>query len=283
MSKFNFDYQAYLKTFSWRTQEEVSNKDYIKSAPAYTTPNNSRINYKLGNYDLETKANRDFIKESSRFFYHKMMEDDEWVNEKYTDVELIEDETEKANVIKKKAIYDSIDTTTIPGFTPLDQAIFLFYSLLEEDQQVNGGANSGNVCNMATSQMVQKIGAINMTDSMLYDPILEEFENTPQPPDAPKPFKGNYLKTLNKLALIENLGSEFKVEKEVEEKISIIGDIPAIRKMNSYSQVVDADLYQFGMPDFNLKFAQKDLMCNLKVEKTDHKQKIIVLVDSSAM
>ena len=75
MSKFNFDYQAYLKTFSWRTQEEVSNKEYIKSAPAYTTPNNSRINYKLGNYDLETKANRDFIKESSRFFYHKMMED----------------------------------------------------------------------------------------------------------------------------------------------------------------------------------------------------------------
>jgi hypothetical protein len=282
MSKFNFDYQSYLKTFSWRTQEEVSNKDYIKSAPAYTTPNNSRINYKLGNYDLETKANRDFIKESSRFFYHKMMEEDEWVNEKYTDVELIEDETEKANVIKKKAIYDSIDTTTIPGFTPLDQAIFLFYSLLEEDQQVNGGANSGNVCNMATSQMVQKIGAINMTDSMLYDPILEEFENTPQPPNAPKPFKGNYLKTLNKLALIENLGSEFKVEKEVEEKISIIGDIPAVRKMNSYSQVVDADLYQFGMPDFNLKFAQKDLMCNLKVEKTDHKQKIICMIDSSS-
>jgi hypothetical protein len=281
MSNFKFDYQAYLKTFSWRNQEEVSNKDYIRSAPAYITPNNSRINYRLGNYDLETKANRDFIKESSKFFYHKMMENEEWVNEKYTDVELIEDEVEKATVLKKKAIYDSLDTATIPGFTPLDQAVFLFYSLLEQDEQQNNSANAGNIGNMAIDQMIQKIGAINMTDTLLYDPILEEFENAPQPSNAPKPFKGNYLKTLNKLALIENLGSEFKIEKEVEEKISIIGDIPAVRKMNSYSQVVDADLYQFGMPTFNLKFAQKELMCNLKVEKTDHKQMIILLVDSS--
>ena len=62
MSNFKFDYTSYLKTFSWKSQEEVSNNDYIKSAPAYTTPNNSRINYKLGNYYLETKSNRDLIK-----------------------------------------------------------------------------------------------------------------------------------------------------------------------------------------------------------------------------
>lgn len=278
---FRFDYQAYLKTFSWKAKEEVNNKDYIKSAPAYTSPNNSRINYRLGNYDLETKSNRDFIKESSRFFYHKMMEEENWVNKRYEDVDLITDEAEKNSVLKKKAIYDTLDTASIPGFTPLDQAVFLFYTLLEEDNRTNGGANSGNICNMDTSQMVQKIGAINMTDSLLYDPTLEEFEDTPQPKNAPKPFKGNYLKTLNKLALIENLGSEFKIEKEVEEKISIVGDIPAIRKMDSYSQVVDADLYQFAMPDFGLKFVKKDLMCNLKVEKTEHKQKIICMVDSS--
>jgi uncharacterized protein with von Willebrand factor type A (vWA) domain len=51
--------------------------------------------------------------------------------------------------------------------------------------------------------------------------------------------------------------------------------------MRDYSQLHNVDLYQRLMPTFDLKLLTKDLIVNVPVDRTEHKQKIIIMLDYS--
>ncbi len=81
--------------------------------------------------------------------------------------------------------------------------------------------------------------------------------------------------------MVKSLGSEFKIEKEIEEKRASNSHLTSKKMMRDYSELHQVDLYQRLMPTFNTKMLTKELVVTVPVDRTEHKQKIIMLVDYS--
>ena len=86
---------------------------------------------------------------------------------------------------------------------------------------------------------------------------------------------------MNNLSLVGQFGSEFKVEKEISEKIVANSDQYSKLIMRDYSQFFMMDLYQKMFPNFATKFLTKDLTVNVPVDRKEQIQKIIILLDFS--
>ena len=86
---------------------------------------------------------------------------------------------------------------------------------------------------------------------------------------------------MNKISIIGDLGTQFKVEKEVDEKIVANSDQYSKMIMRDYSQFHMIDLYQKMFPNFKTKFLTKDLTVNVPVDRKEQKQKIIIMLDFS--
>jgi uncharacterized protein with von Willebrand factor type A (vWA) domain len=89
------------------------------------------------------------------------------------------------------------------------------------------------------------------------------------------------MEIMNKISIIGDLGTQFKVEKEVDEKIVANSDQYVKKIMRDYSQFHMIDLYQKMFPNFKSKFLTKDLTVNVPVDRKEQKQKIIILLDYS--
>ena len=89
------------------------------------------------------------------------------------------------------------------------------------------------------------------------------------------------MSILNKVSIIGQLGSQFKVEKEVEEKIVSNSDTYAKMMMRDYAQIAQVDLYQRLFPNFPVKLLMKDLVVSVPVDRKEQKQKIIIILDYS--
>lgn len=245
--------------------QEDDDKDlFVANNESYFTPKSHDITSKIG-WDLATKANKDLIKEMSRFFFHRMIGDPNYVNSKYNDLSVLE-EKDIEHYTEKKAFYDDLWDKFIPGLTPLEKALSVFEQV--RNKEGNRQEYSGKSLRHAASEM-------KFREDVYTDPIYNELidEN-----DFGKKFKAQIL---NKISLIKELGAEFKVEKDVEIKHVTNSRIVAKKMMRDYSQVYNVELYQRLMPTFNLKLLTKDLIINVPIEKTEHKQKIIILVDYS--
>lgn len=254
---------------SWSSYSFVSsfedNDDdlMVKDPVSYITPTKVEIKKKSNLYKEEAITT---IKELARVCYYKMMDDKNYLREDLADWNNISDDLKNTYGIKKE-LYDSIYEQYIPGFTPLEQAIAIFLKLQEKTT-----AETGEQTDEDEVDLQQSLGF----DRELYsDPTINEQLNYNEL------SKERKMDIMNKISIVGDLGNEFKVEKEVDEKIVPNSDQYSKMIMRDYSQFHMIDLYQKMFPNFRTKFLTKDLTVNVPVERKEQKQKIIILLDYS--
>jgi uncharacterized protein with von Willebrand factor type A (vWA) domain len=237
----------------------------VRDPENYTTPSKR---------DIESKANIwrqsavDQIKELARVCYFKMIGDKNYFIDEYADFENLADDV-KEQLSAKKALYDSIYETFIPGFTPLDQAIAI-YKQMSREAEKQDREDSDDV----DQEMIQK-AQLNFDREMYMDPSINEQL------ELNEHSKNRKMSIMNNISIIGELGSQFKVEKEIDEKIVSNSDIYAKKMMRDYAQIANIDLYQKLFPNFDVKLLTKDLVVNVPVDRKEQKQKIIILLDFS--
>lgn len=246
--------------------DEDDDKDlYIKSHEGYFTPKTIDVERAI-DWKNNTKKNRDLIKEMSRFFYYKMLDDKSYFDEKFNDLSKL-DESAVEMFKAKESFYNDLWDKYVPGFSPMEKAMSIYRGM----QKLSGN----NAKEFSAEDMGDLQGLIDFDDEIYKDADYNELLDTNH-------FSKKYrFEILDLLSLVKNLGSEFKVQKEVEEKLVANSSIIAKKIMRDYSQMHNIELYQRLMPTFNLKLLTKDLIVNVPVERTEHKQKIIILLDYS--
>lgn len=248
-------------------QVEDDNSDlFVKEPENYVTPTARDIEKKIYN---GKKAIYDQIKELARVCYFKMIGDKEYIAEKYKDFDQLNDDSKSA-AEQKKEFYDKIFDTFIPGFTPLEQALAIYEQMKQTSQEKQDRTGE-----KPTEEEVMAHCALEFDRELYFDADLNEMLELN---DVSKDRK---MSVLNKVSIIGDLGSQFKVEKEVAEKIVANSDLIAKRMLRDYSQIVNIELYQKLFPNFESKLLTKDLVVNVPVERKEQKQKIIILLDFS--
>jgi hypothetical protein len=257
----NFNWGNYGRDYSF---SEDNDDLYIKNHPNYFTPTYTDIYWRIGHV-VNTMENRNLIKEMSRFFYYKILGDKNYFEDKYEDLTKLS-ESDIVTLSAKKKFYDELWDKFIPGMSPLEKALSVFGELKR---------TQGERKVYEADSLERVLDNLNFNSDLYADPLLNEIL------DVNDHTKKNKTSILNKLALIKNLGSEFKVEKEIEEKVVDNSRIRVPKIMKDFSQINNIELYQRLMPNFNLKLLTKDVSVTVPVDRNEHKQKIIILLDYS--
>lgn len=255
-SKSNWSYYSFFNT-----EVEENNEDlFVKSPENYETPTVSQIKNKTHVYK---QSSYDTIKELARVCYLKMIDDRDYISEKYIDFDSLSD-LDKQDYTLKKEFYDTIYESFIPGFTPLEQAIAIYLKMKTKEHQENDDSD-GEGFN----------STLDFNREIYSDPTInEQLEIN----ELSKSYK---MQIMNLISLIGDFGSQFKVEKEIDEKIVSNSDEYTKKIMRDYSQFHMIDLYQKMFPNFRSKFLTKDLTVNVPVDRKEQKQKIIIILDFS--
>ena len=255
---------AKWSTLSWNTGygSDDNSKLFVKDPITYETPTSREIKNKTC---LWVEKAIDEIKNLARLCYFKMIDEHDYISEAYADlVNLPEEETNEYK--SKKELYDQVFDTYIPGFTPLEQAIAI-YRQMEQDNANDGGEFIDN-------PDARKI-------SLYFNRELYSDATINEQLDFNELSKDRKMDIFNKMSIVGDLGHQFKVEKEIQEKIVSNSDTSAKKIMRDYSQFSNVELYQKLFPNFRSKFLTKDLIVNIPVERKEQKQMIIVLLDFS--
>lgn len=280
-SSYSSGRSTYRSSWNWSTYSglgDVLTEDedelFIKNHDNYFTPKSYEIeNMMPWGTGLRTSENIKLVKEFSRFFFHRMMEDKAYIDSHYMvpDSDLTEEQLNEKSA--KTTFYEELWDKYIPGFTPLEKAMALFNQLTEKKEQKGEKGNAVRV----TEESRADLDSIKFDEGIFTDPEYNELLDS----DFFKKHGFNKVSVLNKISLIQHLGAHFKVEKEIDEKVVPNSNLVAKKMMRDYSQVFNVDLYQRLFPDFKSKLVTKNLTVNVPVDRTEHKQKIIILLDFS--
>jgi hypothetical protein len=252
--------------YSFFTELDDDNDDlFVKDPISYITPTAKEIKKKVS---ANKQASIDTIKELARVCYLKMVEDTDYIAEKYVAFDTL-DEAEQNTYNQKKELYDGIFDIYIPGYTPLEQAISIYLKIKQ-----NLTDEYGDPIDDGEEKLEMK-NALDFDRKVYNDPnINEQLELN-------EISKDRKMEILNYLSLVGAFGSEFKVEKEISEKIVSNSDQYAKMIMRDYAQFHMIDLYQKMFPNFATKFLTKDLTVNVPVDRKEQIQKIIIILDYS--
>lgn len=254
---------SYWDSYFYEAQDDDSGL-VVKEPENYTTPTGRDIEIKAAVYK---KSSIDQIKELARVCYFKMIGDKDYFKDEYKDLSGLDDDNRSAMTTKKE-FYDNIFDTFIPGFTPLDQAIAIFKQMSTREEHKGEKDEDGKVQLMQQTQL--DFDRKLYTDPDINDQLeLNEWS------------KSRKMVILNKISIIGDLGTQFKVEKEIDEKIVSNSDTYAKKMMRDYAQIAQVDLYQKLFPNFPVKLLTKDLVVNVPVDRKEQKQKIIIILDFS--
>ncbi len=257
--------KSYWSRSGWESFAHVSlfeqDEDlFVKNPENYVTPSKSEIKKKVNAYkDSSIKT----IKELSRVCYFKMIEEKDYLSDVYQNFEELDD-SEKQEYEQKKPFYDSLYDQFIPGFTPLEQAIAIFLKMKTTD-----------------STECSEESEIDMTKGLDFDRDIYSDPNINEQLDINELSKERKIEIMNLISLIGDFGTQFKVEKEIDEKIVSNSDEYVTKIMRDYSQFHMINLYQKMFPNFKTKFLTKDLTVNVPVDRKEQKQKIIIILDFS--
>lgn len=241
--------------------EENNDDLFVKSPDNYLTPTEKEIRRKTHVY---RQTSIDTIKELARVCYLKMIEDRDFIAEKFADYDQLSDE-DKNDYNVKKSFYESIYEQYIPGFTPLEQAVAIFLQMNKKETE--SGKREQYEDNFQSS--------LDFNRELYTDPTINEQL------EISELSKERKMQIMNNISLIADFGTQFKVEKEVDEKIVSNSDEYLTKIMRDYSQFHMLNLYQKMFPNFRTKFLTKDLTVNVPVDRKEKKQKIIIILDFS--
>lgn len=246
--------------------ESLDNDDdlVVKDPVNYTTPTRKEIEQKI---DVWKQSSIDQIKELARVCYFKMIEDKDYFKPEYADFSKLSEDN-KAAMEQKKEFYDQIFDTYIPGFTPLEQAVAIYKKMQKEATHEQSGDEGEEMD-------VMKNCTLDFDRDVYTDPnINDQLELN-------EISRNRKMSVLDKVSIIGDLGTQFKVEKEIDEKIVSNSDTYAKKMMRDYAQIANVDLYQKLFPNFPVKLLTKDLVVNVPVDRKEQKQKIIIILDFS--
>lgn len=250
-------------TYSFIVDYEDDDSDlFVKDPINYITPTSKEIKKKL-RY-VKKQESIDMIKELARVCYFKMIEDSEYLADKFKDVDALDDQG-KSEYAKKKDLFDSIYDKYIPGFTPLEQAVAIYLQLQNKNEDGER----------------EESDEIDLEKGLDFDRSLYTDPNINEQLELNELSKDKKMEIMNHLSLVGKFGNEFKVEKEISEKIVANSDQYSKMIMRDYAQMHMMDLYQKMFPNFRTKFLTKDLTVNVPVDRKEQIQKIIIILDFS--
>ena len=261
--------KSYWGSFKWGYDEDDDSDLIFKEHPNYITPTASDIKYKTTNYIFHTSENVKIIKNLSRYFYHKLVENEDiWVDDCSDPDNIPEEFANDYNTYK--SVIEQLQTSSVFGRSPLEKAIHVLQTILDNNKK-KGPQETEDLL----ERLDKDAARCDFNDETLMDPILNELCDLNE---FTKKFKNDVLR---KISMVKNFGSQFKIEKEIEEKVVSNSSIIVKKRFKDFSQIMNVELYQRLLPNFNLKLATQDLFVNVPVDRTEHKQKIIMLVDYS--
>lgn len=252
----NWSYTSFLKL----ANDDDENM-FVKSPENYLTPTVEQIKTKT-NYWTHKDLKR--IKELSRVCYLKMIDDPEYIAKEF------EDPCNSPGMTpeewrKTKDMYDNVYTTYVPGFTPLEQAIAINHKINDIASKEHQNKHKGR----------GRSRAYEFRRSDYADPTINSQLDM-------CPFNREYsLDILNNISLMGDLGSQFKVEREIGETEVGYSDTLKSKLMTSYDQITMINMYQRMLHGYDIRFLTKNLVVNVPVETSEKKQKIIILLDFS--
>lgn len=249
-------------SFSWDYGGDNNDNLIVKDPVTYLTPTAAEIRKKVR---APKQTSIDTIKELARVCYFKMIDEREYLVEKYADYDNLSDE-DKNDISQKKTLYDSIFEQFIPGFTPLEQAVSIYLKLQNTEKEFADKDEDEDM---------------DMTKGLDFDRQLYSDPDINDQLDLNELSKERKMEIMNHLSLVGQFGSEFKVEKEISEKIVANSDEYSTMIMRDYSQIHMMNLMQKVYPNFRSKFLTKDLTVNVPVDRKEQIQKIIIILDYS--
>jgi len=231
---------------------------YVKDPVNYVTPTAAEIKKKV---NITKQTAIDTIKELARVCYFKMIEEKDYIAKQFVD-------SEEYSYKQKKEFYDAIFEQYIPGFSPLEQALAIFLKMKEQKygEKIENNDDDDDM---------------NMDKSLDFDRTIYTDPNINKQLELNELSKNRKMEIMNHLSLVGQFGGEFKVEKEISEKIVANSDQYSKMIMRDYSQFFMMDLYQKMFPNFKTKFLTKDLTVNVPVDRKEQIQKIIIILDYS--
>lgn len=257
-SKSNWSSYSYSWSFGGDNNDDL----FVKDPVTYLTPTAAEIRKKV---HAPKQTSIDTIKELARVCYFKMIDEKDYIAEKYADYDNL-NESEQHEYQQKKDLYDGIFDQFVPGFTPLEQAIAI-YLKLKNEKNVN--------------ERGEEEEELDMTRGLDFDRQLYTDPDINEQLDLNELSKNRKMEIMNQLSLVGQFGSEFKVEKEISEKIVANSDQYSTMIMRDYSQIHMMNLMQKVYPNFRTKFLNKDLTVSVPVDRKEQLQKIIIILDYS--
>lgn len=250
-------------SYTWDYGGDNNDDLFVKDPVNYLTPTASEIRKKV---HAPKQTSIDTIKELARICYFKMIDEREYIAEKYADYDSLSD-GDKNSYQQKKALYDSIFDQYIPGFSPLEQAVSIYLKLKSQTEKQDKQDGDDDDVDLAKP--------LDFDRTIYSDPTINEQL------ELNELSKDRKMEIMNHLSLVGQFGSEFKVEKEISEKIVANSDQYSTMIMRDYSQIHMMNLMQKVYPNFRSKFLTKDLTVNVPVDRKEQIQKIIILLDYS--
>lgn len=254
---------GYYSSFNFSDDNEQNL--FIKSSENYITPTSAEIRPRFTQYLQDETIS--LVKDLARVAFYKMLQEPDLFKDEYLDTEKLSGRALNQYELRKTLI-EKMNEVWLPGSSPMEQAINVVQMLQEKLKTENISACSN------TNERVEKL-FLDFDRDDYTDPELNEQL------DANPLSKLKKFNLMNKMSILGDFGSEFKVEKEVEEKIVQNSDERTHVLMTDHAQVINIDLYQRLLPNYKLKFLTKNLSVNLPVDRTEKKQKIIILLDYS--
>jgi len=242
----------------------VEDNLFVKEHDYYYTPSDYYVRSILKRMGRHS-SNADIVREMSRFFYNRMIQDPEYIADKY----LNPNETMDVEQIEgKKDFYQNLwDLEFIPGNSPLEKALYVLEDVM---RQTNDKGE------MTPSKMDFKYFKSNLPDK---DQYFDGSLNKLMKKRNLDSFR--QVQVLQRICLVNKFGSKFQVKKTVTEKRVSNSDIHKLKRIVEYGELPNAPLYQRVFPNYMTKLLAKDLHVNTPIKREESKQKIIMLVDFS--
>jgi hypothetical protein len=273
-SHYNYGHREYYGGYggwSWGSYSSIlsdddsfdKKEDFIKQQPAYITPNENKIERKLGDQSDEVY---DIIRNLSKFFFSRAIDDKEYINDFWNDDSKLDDD-QKSYKQQWGEIYDKYWDIQVPGNLPLDKAIYVVKEILKTQ-------GSETVTPKVIEEWMKK-NELKIDNEIYSDPIINELM------DINAFSKYEKLDILEKMSLMKSFGTNFKIEKEVEPVEVYNNTKTHNRNLRSYNELMRLEPYQYALPSFKFNLARKSLRINHPLKIEEKKQVIIMLVDFS--